>query len=418
MILKCNPNASFTVFKDSTIQKQWLCRIPDRKGNHYQVTIPEDIYQFIQLFDGIKPLSDIKNIYCEYLSLDSEQWNKLELLLEEFLKAKYILINSMHKAQFVDDVDKKAAYMQLQIPVFTPNIVNFFSHLLQGLYQKYFAYLTLLFILISQVYFYLSIEPKFFYSWSLTSLEQIQVISLVGLGLLFHEFGHAAAAYKYGCRRVTIGLGWYICFLVFYADLSEAWKLSRKQRVLVDSGGMYFQAIFTSILVIEQYQTNSAVLFYSILMLNFSFIWNLNPFFRMDGYWLASDILGISNLRTATYQEFYRIWDKYINNNHVPYKSVLTNKAQKGLIFYTISSGLFFCWMTYVLGERLLLLLVDGIQIKVDRIASIEFIKLGWLDLIVFFVGTLFQMLMIYFCFYFLFNMARNTIMLVQKYLG
>lgn len=43
--------------------------------------------------------------------------------------------------------------------------------------------------------------------------------------------------------------------------------------------------------------TDSDVLRYMIIIMNFGFVMTLNPFFKFDGYWMASDILGVPNLR-------------------------------------------------------------------------------------------------------------------------
>ncbi|MDQ0497132.1 site-2 protease family protein [Paenibacillus brasilensis] len=63
---------------------------------------------------------------------------------------------------------------------------------------------------------------------------------LLLLSILFHEFGHVVAAYRYGIRPRDIGIGLYMLVPVMFVDLSEAWKLPRKQRVVIDFAGIYF----------------------------------------------------------------------------------------------------------------------------------------------------------------------------------
>ena len=43
-----------------------------------------------------------------------------------------------------------------------------------------------------------------------------------------------------------------------------------------------------------------------------SFIYDLNPFFKFDGYWITSDILGVPNLREKTKEIFTYYFRQYI----------------------------------------------------------------------------------------------------------
>jgi putative peptide zinc metalloprotease protein len=87
---------------------------------------------------------------------------------------------------------------------------------------------------------------------------------------------------------------------VLYTDLSEAWRLNRRQRAVVDVGGMYFQAIFATTLLGVHWATGSVVPLYCFVVTDLAIAGSLNPFFRMDGYWLMSDLLGVPNLHAQS----------------------------------------------------------------------------------------------------------------------
>lgn len=72
--------------------------------------------------------------------------------------------------------------------------------------------------------------------------------------------------------------------LVFYADVSNVWYLSRDKRIVVNLGGVYFQMILLIPLYIAYYITHSDLLAYLLLSFNLNFIVVLNPFFKFDGY--------------------------------------------------------------------------------------------------------------------------------------
>lgn len=125
---------------------------------------------------------------------------------------------------------------------------------------------------------------------------------LVVAGLLFHEFGHAASAFRYGCRKVTIGFGWYVIYFVMLADLSESWTLERRKRLLISLAGGYFQSLYIFVLGLLwlTYQSQPCLIAASVLTV-YNLL-NLNPFFRLDGYWIVSDLLNIKNLREKAAQ--------------------------------------------------------------------------------------------------------------------
>lgn len=221
--------------------------------------------------------------------------------------------------------------------------------------------------------------------------------------------GHATAAFRQGCRRVEVGIGWYIYFFVFFADLSESWKLKRQHRALIDAGGMYFQALYIALLIGLFYHFQNPATYFAILLLNFSLIWNLNPFLRLDGYWLASDLLGIANLR----QEASRVLQTL--------PSLLTAKAKAHqlhpnlsaktlalLIVYTIISNLFFVWIFYLISTDILFETLKNIPSSLDKIRSLpekEFILSDWTVAI---TQLAWQTLFLYFLLYFVFKMIKR----------
>lgn len=131
----------------------------------------------------------------------------------------------------------------------------------------------------------------------------IQIIILTILCIIFtfiHEIGHATASYRFGCTASNIGLGFYIFLPVFYTDVSKIWILQRKERFIVNIGGVYFQLIINLLLIITFYISHNNVvkewLSYLIISNSLVIIYSLTPFFRNDGYWIVSDIFSIPNL--------------------------------------------------------------------------------------------------------------------------
>lgn len=128
--------------------------------------------------------------------------------------------------------------------------------------------------------------------------QTVAMIGLVFLGFAFHEVGHAAAAVRFGAKPRAIGAGLYFVYPCLYTDVSDAWRLQRLQRCIVDLGGFYFQTILV-VLASFGLQTTHQAIFAWFIAASVAFMLQLfNPFFKQDGYWLFSDATGIANLHS------------------------------------------------------------------------------------------------------------------------
>jgi len=133
------------------------------------------------------------------------------------------------------------------------------------------------------------------------------VVAMTATALL-HELGHAAACAWHGVPAGEIGFGLYLVFPAFYTDVTKAWRLNRLQRAAVDLGGIYFQLILVLLLVpVARAVGGSGFLPFLILCNFYMILQNLNPLFKMDGYWLFSDLAGLPNLHQRTGHLFRRL---------------------------------------------------------------------------------------------------------------
>ena len=82
---------------------------------------------------------------------------------------------------------------------------------------------------------------------------------------------------------------------------------------------------------------------YLILTLNLGFVMTLNPFFKFDGYWLASDILGVPNLRARSKEViayFIRKW-RGKPSGAKPYLLQVKRASRYGLLVYSVVVNVF-----------------------------------------------------------------------------
>jgi putative peptide zinc metalloprotease protein len=133
------------------------------------------------------------------------------------------------------------------------------------------------------------------------------------LGSLFHEIGHASACRRYGASPGGIGFGFYLFLPVLFSDVSDVWRLKPKERVIVNIGGIYFEMILASLMLIAYYISNDFALLVIPCALIINTLWNLNPFVKYDGYWILSDALGIPNLHKNANKTFVLFIKNLVN---------------------------------------------------------------------------------------------------------
>lgn len=159
-----------------------------------------------------------------------------------------------------------------------------------------FAYLICIVLFFSIIIF-----RRDFYVYNSTSIIEMPIymsilviLNLVSIAV--HELGHIAAARFCSIKIDGLGVGLYWFTPVCYVHLPDQEILNSRERLMVDSGGLYFEAIYVSFLIICFFFMNNLGLLGAIIIINISILNNLNPFMKTDGYWILTDWLNIPNL--------------------------------------------------------------------------------------------------------------------------
>lgn len=125
----------------------------------------------------------------------------------------------------------------------------------------------------------------------------------MAFSVTFHEIGHATSASYFGAKHGGIGGGFYLLTPVYFADVTDIWRLKKSQRIIVNLAGMYFELIFCTILSIIGYLFGLTSLIMLSIIVCMHTLFNLNPFLRSDGFWVLSDLTNKPNL-------FFHAFDK------------------------------------------------------------------------------------------------------------
>lgn len=140
------------------------------------------------------------------------------------------------------------------------------------------------------------------------SLSDLVIFYFASIAVtLFHELGHASACRRFECPHGDIGFALYLVYPAFYTDVTKVWRLPRLKRAVVDLGGVYFQAILFIGLTLYVLLTNDLLALRLLWAMNFMMFLTLNPVFKMDGYWLLTDLSGLSNLHQQMYDACVRL---------------------------------------------------------------------------------------------------------------
>lgn len=188
--------------------------------------------------------------------------------------------------------------MLLTLPLVPQRVVALLSRGLQYLYAPLLA-MPLLGLV---GWTHLAVYSAELDTRGLTSESYLWITVLCLLSILIHELGHAAAVLRFGGTPGTIGMGLYFLLPTFFADVSQLWRFPRKQRMIVDLGGAYFQQLVYAAFALIALRTGSQELLASCHLIDVMVLMALNPLFHFDGYWFLADYLALPKLQKTAFQ--------------------------------------------------------------------------------------------------------------------
>ncbi len=197
-----------------------------------------------------------------------------------------------------------------------PRLVGKICAPLTYCYERYSVLLAVLMIVATRWLLYTSFDRRFIRQvmTEFTPNEYLLSLLLLVAVVLVHELGHASAQLQYGLPAGGIGFQLYHYIPAFFANVDASWKLRPFHRVVVDAGGVYFQAVAGSVLFLLYLKTGSLPVLTAVVASDILIIIALNPFLRFDGYWLVADALAVPNLNALSAkllsQYWQRLWGK------------------------------------------------------------------------------------------------------------
>jgi putative peptide zinc metalloprotease protein len=305
------------------------------KKDKYIVSNGNDRYFIVndntlKLIRSLQSNASIDTAYTSYLG-DKGQ----EVPVDQFRQASLEILKRFSDLR--RDISVK--YLALRIQIIPARIAGKISRIFLFLFHEKLFYPLLLAGLLMNI-----INPIIlWFAGDMTAANlnvSYESVFLYGMLLMaapaVHEFGHIAGCQKFGARHGGIGVGFYFIFPVLYSDVSGIWMLSRKERIKVNLGGIYFELVYTLLLLIISWITGNMVL-RVVSFVNFTvLLQQLNPFLRYDGYWILSDLLNYPNLKPDSRKAMITIIKSFFSRQSAGFTTVNLLLAFFGLISYGI----------------------------------------------------------------------------------
>ncbi len=350
-----NPLLQVSEFDSDASKPMVLCVVPSA-NEPVRLAFPALYMDLVAEFDGRRTEEEaIDAFLARYPDRYERPW--VQRLIRQSLMPKGILVEShQDPAGVAVSGQAKRSFLFMKLPIFPPAVVDAVAGRLSFMFTKPALTCGALLFLASHLYVYGALIGSRELDFNRLHTGDVVLIMLLStLATICHEFGHASAAAHYGCRRMTIGWGIYVIYTVLWTNVSEAWKLPRRQRAMVDVGGVYFESLFLVPLLAVYLWTDQAVLAFAFVFIDLAIVTTFNPFLRMDGYWLVSDLFGIVNLRQQQLKWIQEMSWKLFGRGPSPVQSDLSGRIKLVLGGYSAAGILFLGYLLFVISRFIVL---------------------------------------------------------------
>jgi len=261
-------------------KKRWVINIPNGRN----VLVNEPIFELVQI---LQRNSDLNTALVDFNSKFCTRLNEADFT--KFINQKLQPFGLLSECNVKHSAFK---YLKLRCEFLPPALAKVLA------YPFKFFLKTNIFILsfLMLTGFVSIVVVKWLPQASLLSVNYVGVTLFVFISALLHELGHIAACSAYGVNHGGIGFGFYFIFPVFYADISNVWTATKRNRIIINLAGIFNEFLFSAILCGLYLFFSEPEYIVAAVLVIFKALTELNPFLRMDGYWILSDVTNTPNL--------------------------------------------------------------------------------------------------------------------------
>ena len=331
-------------------------------GNYLFRFSPEQ-WSLVQLFNGERPYKQIAELYRQQAGVEytEEQVREFADALEEtefWYKSpleQNITANQKLNEQRQRRVKKKTIDLsQMSLSAWDPD--TFLTRIHGALKFAYTGWFTLLTLSIFGVMALIFLsgwseiwrDTVRYYTFTEKGAKDLAEFWLLFCGIgFFHECAHGLTCKHYGGKVHKMGFMLIYLSPAFFCDVSEIYIYGGKwQRVASIIAGIWVELLICATASILWWGTPAGSpvhdFTYKIMLITgvAVVLMNLNPLMKLDGYYLFSELIGISTLKESS-TEFVSSWVKkhiFRLPVDVPY---LSRRRRSLFAIYAILSGLY-----------------------------------------------------------------------------
>ncbi len=286
---------SRTRFEDGTGEVRY--RVQGSNGKQY--LLPEQLSELLEALNGQRTLTEVADVLRASSGLDLTPDQIRRIILREFVPRGLVESDDAPDVTDSEPTPARRSWRNfdfaVRIPLVSAERLRPVVQPLTVLFRPYLGVVLLLAILIVHLEMYGTALSRG--SLSLSGGQTGQAYLLVLLTICMHELGHATACRRFDCEHGEVGFCLYLTLPALYVDLSACWRLTRRQRALIDVGGVYFQLISTLPLFLLFEVTKKPSYAAAVYTIDLMVLLAMNPLGKFDGYWLLVDASGLANLQ-------------------------------------------------------------------------------------------------------------------------
>ncbi len=202
-------------------------------------------------------------------------------------------------------------------------------------------------------------ESLFHSLGTLVSLYSLPLLFIVAFIIMtIHEFAHGLALKHFGGKVEEMGFLFLYFIPAFYCNLSDAWMLRKRERMLVTLAGGYIQLFLWALATISWRLLATETFLSRVCLVAVAFagiqaLFNFNPLIKLDGYYLLSDYLEIPNLRSRAWSFLGRTLKAWLLGSSISGNTIPTAREKRIYAVFGSASFLFTAGLLAYVLERL-----------------------------------------------------------------
>jgi len=330
--LKNMTKTSFVELYPLVMQEEGEEWIVGREDISSYIAIPEIGVQTIRYFQEGLSIGEVQQ------RLEKEGEEEIDLI--DFIEslAENELVKQIDDQHFVTQTPQRKDFL----PWVHPHHVRWlFSRI-----SLTFA-LTIIVAAILSLIIYPQLRPRFNdFFWIPPGTVLLAIAFSFGWGMsFFHEIFHLLAAKSRNIKG-SLAISNRLHYLILETNVSDAWKLPRRQRYLLYLAGMLFEGFIMScqILVLLFQESGwiqlpvilTSIMKMMVLITLLSLLWQLRFFMQTDLYYVIANFFNCKNLFADTTDYLAYLWQYYVKHQKEAQPPDIPNHELKAVKFYVV----------------------------------------------------------------------------------